>query len=75
MLPRPGPPRITLTSTAGTSVPAMYENPSIIKLTPGLEEVDIDAHACTRRAIDHVDRAEFTFGLHEGAPEFGHAPG
>ena len=38
MFPRPGPPRITSTTTAGTSEPMMYEMPSIIRLTPGLEE-------------------------------------
>ena len=40
MLPRPGPPRITLTNTAGTSAPIMYEIPSSIRLKPG-DEVNV----------------------------------
>jgi len=35
MLPSPGPPRITLTNTAGTSAPIMYEIPSSMRLKPG----------------------------------------
>jgi len=35
MLPKPGPPRMTLTNTPGTSAPTMYEIPSSIRLKPG----------------------------------------
>ena len=34
-----------------------------------------DAHASTGGAIDHVDRAQFTFGLDKRAPKFRHPPG
>jgi len=38
MFPRPGPPRMTSTSTIGTSEAAMYDRPSAIRLTPGLDD-------------------------------------
>ena len=38
MFPRPGPPRIMLTITAGSSIAARYEMPSCLRLIPGLEE-------------------------------------
>ncbi len=38
MLPSPGPPRIMFTTTAGSSAPARYEMPSILRLIPGEEE-------------------------------------
>ena len=44
MFPRPGPPRITLTKTPGSSAPIMYEMPSSIRLKPG-EEVKVIARS------------------------------
>ena len=38
MFPRPGPPRITSTTTHGTSEQAIYEKPSCIRLMPGLDD-------------------------------------
>ena len=35
--PRPGPPRMTLTSTMGSRDPAMYDIASAMRLMPGLE--------------------------------------
>jgi hypothetical protein len=37
MLPRPGPPRITSTTTPGSSAPIMYDRPSSMRLKPGDE--------------------------------------
>jgi len=31
------------------------------------------AQACAGCAVDHVDRAQFAFSLHESTPQFGHA--
>ncbi len=35
MFPRPGPPRMMLTNTVGTSAPIRYDTPSSIRLKPG----------------------------------------
>ena len=37
MFPKPGPPRTTSTTTTGSSVQEIYDKPSCIRLTPGLE--------------------------------------
>ena len=38
MFPRPGPPRMMSTMTIGSSEPAAYDTPSIIRLMPGPED-------------------------------------
>ena len=59
MFPSPGPPRMMLTNTPGTSAPIMYEMPSSIRLKPGDDVKVIDRSPALPGAVHVVDGRHF----------------